>query len=166
VSEVTIPRIDPSGTFAPVARLKLKNDTPVTFSTGVAKVLPFVVDYIKGDIGRVLDPQVGGSSFAIGPGLYLAQAQMLVSPSQATSIVAQLVVQDNKAGGNFSQQKIQTAINAVQLTCSALLLPTEPPISVPDNVFGEVAMSFTATGANGTVLEAWILLQKLGSVGG
>lgn len=157
MSEVTIPRIDPSGTFAPVARLKLLNPDPVTFVSGVAFVVPFVVDYIKGDIGHML-----GNSFVLGPGLYLAQAQALVTPVQATSILSHLIIQDGIA--SFAQQKVATSINVIELACCGLLKPTDPPIG-PDQ-FGECAMTLQCTGADGEVLDASILIQKLGSVGG
>lgn len=160
MSEQTIPRIDPSGAFTPVARLKIA--APVPFLTTVAKVVPFVVDYMKGDCGRFLSTPVGGSNLAIGPGLYLAQCDFVLSVAQ-TSIVADLTVENNKVGGNYSEEKQAIAPRVVQLTCQALLLPGEPFISVPDDVYGIVALSLTATGTSGNITDASILLTKLAS---
>lgn len=150
------PRIPPSGPFAPIARLSIS--APIAFSDGVDDSIDFdVVDYIKGDIGTLVDPSVSGISFAVGPGLYLVQAQIVVDT--AVTLDVSLDIQTG-SGANVSENKNASATR-LSTTLNAIVRATDTPFNA--DIFAGLICGFRGTGDDGNITSAVALIQRLGS---
>lgn len=146
------PRTSPSGQEAPVAVLRLSADLP--FTDGVAVTLPFdELAFIKGDAGRIIDPVVGGISFASGPGLWffdmyynldvdVDRAQGVVGASTGTSNI-----------NRVSDQLDTGHLGSLAFSGHILIPGTDAPLHTTDPIiFCGWGCAFQGFGASGNVL--------------
>lgn len=155
MTERSIPRIDPSGAFLPVARLSLK--APQALIDGVGARVQWVVDYIKGDIGQI---GVLDESFDLGPGLYLVTVQAATTAGP-TSLRTRISCEDGLPGGNFSETT--NGGTTVETSCQAFLPPTDPETAVP-GIFAYAIADVEAIGANATLSTANMLIEKFSNL--
>lgn len=153
-------RQSPSGPFQPIARLSIS--APVAFTTTVLKAVPFdVVDFLKGDIGRI-QADIPGRPFAIGPGLYLVQAQFVLSVSQ-TTILASIGVAD---GSSSLTSAVQSSGNTrCAISGNFLLPPADLPLDPGNDIFAALGLDITATGGSGNINNCQLLISKLAFAG-
>jgi hypothetical protein len=150
------PRIPPSGPFSPIALLSLS--APQAFADGVADSIDFdTVTYEKGDIGRIVTPNVSGIIFAVGPGLYLIQVQIVTSVAVAIELSTELLTGSTatpSANKNAATDRIQNTNNSA-------VRKSDTPFSA--DIFAGLIVGFKGTGAAGNITTAQALIQRLGS---
>lgn len=150
------PRIPPSGPFTPIALLSLS--APQAFTDGVADSIDFdTVSYEKGDIGKIVNPNVSGIIFAMGPGLYLVQVQIVLSVAVTIELSTEILTGSTATPSSNKNVTVDRAQNMNNSTVRKTDTPFSPAI------FGGLIVGFKGTGASGNINTAQALIQRLGS---
>ncbi len=149
----------PSGVFVPIARAILT--APAAFTAGATLSVPFdTIQFNKGSCLKVPAPPIAGFPLAVGPGLYLIQAQFSLSVTPATSVQAELICES----GSQTDVAVVTwgSVNAGSIMLNSNQLASYAALQA-GNAFAGVTLNITTTGApNGNVNGAQILVFRMG----
>lgn len=146
-----------SGPFVPIGRALLS--APVAFSDGVLLSVPFdEIQFNKGSCIKAPNPTIAGFPLAVGPGLYLIQAQFTLS-SSPTTVLASLICESSSQTDSATCK--WAAANAGSLSLNSNQLASYAALQA-GNAFAGLRLNITGTGAGGNVTGAQILVFRMG----